>query len=271
MAGRIKVGDIEFHSREAGQGEEILFINGLAADLTTWSAQFSDLSRDHRVILFDNRGTGLSGKADGSLSTGILADDVAGLLSGLGIPSATLVGHSMGGLIAQQVALRHPSRVRRLVLAATVSRSPKRGNLSLYLWPEVLEKIGVPAFVDLMITQNLSLGYIERNWRRILFLRQLLVNHLQEVPLDPAALRKYVAAALEHQPGAELGRIRVPTLVIGGDQDTIVPPHLAAELAGKIPEARLEIMADAGHNLMLERPEEFNRLIRTFIQNTSEG
>jgi len=266
MSQHIQAGRMELHYREAGRGEEILFINGLAADLTIWSAQLADLSQDHRVILFDHRGTGLSGKIDGGLSTELLADDVDALLEVLGIPAATLVGHSLGGLIAQRVAVRHPSRARRLILASTCSRSPKKGRLSLHLWAELLERLGVEAFVDLTLTQNLSTGYMEENWRQVLFMRQLLVSHYRQVPVDPAVLRAYIAAALAHDTEADLHRILVPTLVLAGDQDCLLPPRLAAELAEKIPGARLEILPGAAHNLMLEQPEEFNRRIRAFVK-----
>ncbi len=266
MSKRIRAGGIELNCRQAGQGEEILFVNGLATDMMIWSSQLSDLSRDHHVILFDNRGTGLSPRIDGRYSMELLADDVANLLASLQIPAATIVGHSMGGLVAQCVALRHPSVVKRLVLASTFHRVPKRAHLSLGIWVEVLERVGLEAFLDLMISQNYSLHYIEQNYRQILFMRRLLLNHFKQVPIDPGILRKQIDAVLEHDTEPELKSIRAPTLVIVGDQDSVVPPFLAEELAEKIPGARFERLPQAAHNLMIERPEEFNKRIRSFIQ-----
>jgi 3-oxoadipate enol-lactonase len=265
MNGRARAGEIELNYVDVGEGEAVLFINGLSTDLQIWSMQLAEFSKDHRVILFDHRGTGLSDRPDGSYSMELLAEDVCNLLDALGVEQAHVVGHSMGGLVAQHVAIRHPARLKSLVLAATYARSPKKAHISFHLWADILEKLGVEAFVDLVIAQNYTHQYIERNWRQTMLMRRLLIDHLQKVPIDTAILRKQIQAVLDHDTEDRLARLRMPTLVVVGAQDTVVPPHLAKALAEKIPGAQFEIVPECAHNLMLERPEIFNTRVRSFI------
>jgi 3-oxoadipate enol-lactonase len=267
MTEKVPVGDVRLHYTESGQGEAILFINGLGADLSIWSMQVSDLSRDHRVILFDHRGTGRSDRPVDGYDMETLADDADGLLRALGVPSAHLVGHSMGGLIAQLVALRHPERVKSLVLAATSVRAPRMAHVGLHLWPDILEKLGVESFIDLMIAQNYTHGYVENHYRYILMLRQLLIKHMNEVPIDAGTLRRMIRAILDLDTEAQVDGIRVPALVLVGDQDIVFPPVLVEVLARRIPKAEFVVLERCAHNLMLENPEAFNARVRAFLHD----
>ena len=267
MSEKIQIGNVELNYMMAGEGESILFINGFSTDLTIWSIQMAELAKEYRVVLFDNRGTGLSGKDNGNYSMERLADDVSLLLEKLNIPSVHLVGHSMGGLIAQHVAIRHPSLVKTLVLASTFLKAPKKGHLTFHLLPDILEKIGCEAFVDLVISQNYSSLYIENNYRKIILMRRLLINHLKQVPIDTPILRKLVQGILEHDTEKLVNKIQVPTLIIVGLLDKVFPPYLSKALAEKIPHEQLEVLDNCGHNLMLEQPEAFTRKIKEFIKS----
>ncbi len=270
MGEKVQVGDVRIHYTDSGQGEVVLFINGLGADLSIWAMQLSDLSKDHRVILYDHRGTGLSDRPPDGYSMETLADDVDGLLRVLDVPSVHLVGHSMGGLIAQLVALRHPARVKSLVLAATSVRAPRMAHVGLYLWADVLEKLGVESFIDLMIAQNYTHGYVENNYRYILMLRQLLVKRMMEVPIDVETLRHMIRAILDLDTEPDLDRIGMPALVVVGDQDIVFPPHLVETLAQGLPRSEFTVLEQSAHNLMLETPEAFNARVRSFLkQNAS--
>jgi 3-oxoadipate enol-lactonase len=268
MAEKVQVGDIRINVTESGKGEPVLFINGLGADLSIWAMQAADLSKDHRVILFDHRGTGLSDRPVDGYSMETLADDVDSLLRVLDIPSVHLVGHSMGGLIAQLVAVRHPHRVKSLVLAATSVRAPRMAHVGLHLWADILEKLGVESFINLMISQNYTHAYVENNYRYILILRKLLIKQLNEVPIDPGTLRHMIRAILDLDMEASLEQIGMPVLVLAGDQDIVFPPHLVEALTRSIPHAEFSVLEESAHNLMLEKPEVFNARVRAFLKKT---
>ncbi len=269
MQKKICIGNIKLNYMMSGEGETVLFINGLSADMTIWSLQLADLVKDHCIILFDNRGTGLSEKNGDHYSMKDLADDVSHLMEKMNIPSAHLVGHSMGGLIAQQVALRHPAKVKSLMLASTFLRAPKMGQLTFYLLPDILEQIGTEAYIDLVISQNYTHQYLETNYRRVTLMRRMLINHLSKTPIDTKVQRKLIHGILEHNTEDQANKIAVPTLVLVGAQDVIFPPYKSEALAEKIPNSQFEIIESCGHNLMQEQPEEFNRQIRSFISNNS--
>src|SRR5438093_13759231 len=128
-----KVGTIDLYYDEQGSGDPLLLVMGLAADSAAWMFQVPDFARHHRTIVFDNRGVGRSAKPPGPYTIHEMADDTVGLLDALGIARAHVVGVSMGGMIAQELALRHPERVARLVLAMSFARpEPVRRDFLLH-------------------------------------------------------------------------------------------------------------------------------------------
>lgn len=264
---RIRAGDATLHCVQAGSGEPLVFVNGISTDLTIWSRQLQELSKDHRVVLFDHRGTGHSERSDGGFpySMEALATDALRLLDALDIPCVHLVGHSMGGLVTQHMALQAPDRVRTLILAAAFARAPKMAHITYSLGADLLENVGVEAYVNLVIAQNYAHRYVEENYRELLLMRRLLVRQLEEAPIDATVLRRQVASILAHDTQEALSRLDTPTLVLVGEHDVVVPAYAARDLAERIPNARLEVLNGCAHNLMIERPTEFNGRVRAFI------
>ncbi|MEE8470206.1 MAG: alpha/beta hydrolase [Dehalococcoidia bacterium] len=123
-----RIGDINVYYETYGEGQPLLLIAGLGADLTGWILQIPEFSRKYRVIVFDSRGSGRTDAPDMPYSIEMLADDTAGLLDALGVEKAHILGLSMGGCIAQELALKYPQRVKGLILAATLARLPIPGR-----------------------------------------------------------------------------------------------------------------------------------------------
>lgn len=261
----IQVADVELFYRERGTGPPLLLLPGHGADSVYWGLQLSALSADFRVLALDPRGTGRSSRGTAPLTVERMAEDALGLLERLGIASCHLLGHSMGGLIAQAMALRAPERIRRLVLAATFSRVPARARFMAGLRGEVLTRLGARAYATLMMGWSYTLGFFEGRREEAEELRGRWVRHLERLPLDPRVLTEQAAAVAATDLSGRIGGLCCPTLVLVGAEDWLTPPELSRELAGRIPGARLVVLPDAGHALNIERAPEFDATVRAFL------
>jgi len=249
---------------DRGDGFPLLLINGLGGDHTEWLLQLPEFSRHFRVIVFDNRGSGDSGSPPGPYSTAQMADDAAALLSVLGISRTHVLGFSMGGMIAQEVALLHPDRVERLVLACT---SP--GG----------EGSDRPAFETVAPIAGFPGGDPEGEFRRLipyLYSDRYIREHPGEIdaavrrrlarPVSIPGHASQVAAAMGHTAWDRLAGIRAPTLVIAGTGDRLVPPVNSRRIAERIPGAKLVFLDGAPHRLFAENADTFNREVLAFLR-----
>ena len=269
------VGSIELYYEEHGSGDPLVLIMGLAADSMAWLFQIPDFSKGYRTIVFDNRGVGRSSKPPGPYSIHQMADDTAGLLDVLGIARTHVVGVSMGGMIAQELALRHPQRVRGLVLACTypepdadVERQRQFSTTELggtiTAGGEV--QIDVSALDPMRFFQQLL---------PLAFSEQFIANELPKlIELFSGALQYgfsleailgQVAAVMSHKATDRLHHITSPTLVITGDADRLVSPANSDILAKHIPGARLVKVSGGSHGFNFETPEVFNREVLSFL------
>ena len=259
-----KVGDIQMYYEVRGSGEPLLLIMGLGGNAAGWEMQIPYFSRQYQVIVFDNRGAGRSDKPEGPYTISQMADDGVGLLDALAITSAHVYGISMGGMIAQEMALRHPARMRALVLGATMAGGPD----AVMAGPEVIQQWASAATMPLeqAIASGLPFLYsdefIARNEERLVR-RALQLAHLMP-PVD--ALQRQFAAITQFNVYDRLQRIRVPTLVITGTDDRIVPAENSRILAERIPGAELVELKGAGHGFLVEREEEANAAVADFLR-----
>ncbi len=246
-----------------GSGFPLLLINGLGSDHLEWLFQVPAFAPHFTVVVFDNRGTGKSDVPPGPYTTAQMADDAAALLDTLKIARAHVLGVSLGGMIAQEVALRHPDRVDGLVLGCT----GPGGTLSIRPTPEAMA-----AFV------NADGGNPESNLRRMIpflytegclkerpreiddFIRRRLEN-----PTPPEGYVAQLAAAVSHDASGRLERIRARTLVITGDADRLVHPENSRRIAERIPGATLVVVPGAPHRLFAETADVFNREVLSFL------
>ena len=265
-SGTISSNGQELYYEVHGEGQPLVLVMGIGYDSSLWKLQqVPALSKRFRVVIFDNRDAGRSSRAAQRDSIGDMADDVAGLLDGLDIPHAHLLGLSMGGMIGQEFALRHPDRLDRLVLSG-VGAAPARSAFDpIRIWSWVRshddtgEAFGAQQFVWLFSSSFL------RNEAAVK--QTLAVLASNPTPMTPDAYTRQATAYLQHDVLDRLGGIQAPTLVVGGEQDLLTPPWILHEVAMAIPGAELRIFRGDGssHLLPLERPDEFNQLVADFL------
>ena len=259
----VTVNGISLHYVEAGAGEPLVLIMGFGGDHTAWAFQIRPLAERYRVIAFDNRGAGQSDAPDVSYTTRMMAEDTAALLSALGVDRAHVVGVSMGGMIAQELALARPERVRSLHLGCSLARPDAHMRALNASWRELRVALGRESMFR-------ALGpwlFAPRTYAERPNLIEAIMRSTVEsaYPQSLTGFLRQSEAVLGHDALGRLGAIRCPTLVSVGDNDILVPPRFTHELAGGIPGAELRLVADAGHVYFLERPDAFNALCVNFL------
>ena len=271
----VTVDDVELYYEEHGSGDPLLLIMGLAADSMAWMFQLPSFAERYRTIVFDNRGVGRSAKPKGPYTIAAMADDTAGLLKAIGVDRAHVVGVSMGGMIAQELALRHPERVRGLVLACTfpeadedVKRNRETSLVQLggAIGRDGVASIDLAAVDPMMLFQTLlprvfSPAFIQN---QLASLMQLFGGALQW-GFSVEAIMAQVEAVMSHNSTERLRDIEAPTLVITGDADLLIPPANSDVIAGRIPGARLVKIPGGTHGFNFETPELFNREVLNFL------
>ena len=269
------VDSIDLYYEVHGSGDPLLLIMGLGADSVAWTFQVPEFSQHYRTVVFDNRGVGRTSKPAGPYTTAQMADDAAGLLDALDIRHTHVVGVSMGGMIAQELVLRHPQRVRSLVLACTYARPQEDiaqtqslsvaqlgGSISPSGEIQIdLDKIDPMAFFQMMLPAAFNPEFIQQELPKLM---EVFSGALQ-YGFSMEALLAQVGAVMSHNALDRLDQIRVPTLVLTGDNDRLVPPQYSDVLAAKIPGARLVKIPGGSHGFNFETPERFNREILSFL------
>jgi pimeloyl-ACP methyl ester carboxylesterase len=259
-----RIGDIHIHYDTRGQGEPLLLIMGYRGSGLMWGEEFITLlSRSFQVIYFDNRGTGLSDKPDTLYTIPLMADDAAGLLRHLGIRQAYVFGVSMGGMIAQELGLRHPQVVRRLVLGCTSCGGPQAFPASLAVLAKLIQPPGMSLeeAVRRQWTVMFSRRFLETQQGFLEVLTQRALLH----PAPPHTGLRHLMALQRFNTYGRLGMISTPTLVITGADDVIVPPANSLLLTTRIHGASLEILTNTGHGFFWEVPGDVVTLLHKFF------
>ncbi len=258
---------IAYHEQGTTRGGlPILWVQGLGADHTAWSVNLAHFGPTHRCIAPDNRDVGATRWVTDGPPAGYtvaeMAADALAVLTGLGIPRAHVVGLSLGGSIAQELALRWPERVDRLVLVSAFARPHPRLRALLEAWIEIYARVDRQTFYRQAAAWMFADRYFahERNLSALLgYVRR--APH----PQDPTAFVRQCQASLGHDTLDRLGALAVPTLVVGGAEDIMVPRQRQEELAAAISGARLRLIEGAGHSVNLEAQIAFNAAVRDFL------
>lgn len=259
---------IELYYETHGAGQPLVLISGLGYPLWQWHKMVPFLTEHFQVVTFDNRGVGQSDKPAGPYTAQMLAADTAGLLDALGIENAIIAGHSMGGFIAQAMALDFPQKVKKLILCSTNFGGPHH----VPVMPEamkVLTDVTSDALTRLKngLVVSTAPGWAEKNPEMIeAWIQWRIAN-----PIEPAPYQAQLAIGLGLMTEAaafenKLPRLNVPTLILFGTHDKVVPPENASLLAEKIADSKVLILPDAGHFFPIEIAEAASRAIVEFAK-----
>lgn len=246
----------------AADGPPLLLLRGLTRTVRHWGPLLAELGASFRTIAMDNRGAGRSDAPFGVYSTKTMADDAAAVLSAAGVARAHVFGISLGGAIAQELCLRHPHRVSRLILGCTRASGKEGEKPPLSTVLTLLSGLWLPESRALERTTPLVLSP-----EHLAAHPELLGEwqHLARVePTRRRALVGQLAAVMRHDTRARLGSITAPTLILSGDADRLIDVSCSHHLARRIAGAHLRILPGAGHDLPAERPAELAALIREF-------
>jgi 3-oxoadipate enol-lactonase len=248
---------------ETGAGDPLVLVMGFGGDHLAWGLQIPAFAAKYRVIAFDNRGVGQSDTPDVPYTTAMMADDTVGLLDVLRIDRAHVCGVSMGGMIAQEIALRHPARVRTLQLHATLARPDAYMHALSGAWGEVRPRVEREEWLRMLTLWLFApVTFADRPELVELLVQNALAN---PYPQSLTGFLRQGEAVRAHDTLEQLDRIRCPTLVSVAEHDILVPPRFSQVIAQRVPGAEMKTVADAGHAYIWERPEAFNAMCLEFL------
>jgi pimeloyl-ACP methyl ester carboxylesterase len=262
-------GTVELHWESTGEGPAVLLIAGQGMTVAGWWATTPVLAGSFRVIAFDNRGTGGSSRMRWPYTVAQMADDAVAVLDAAGERSAHVYGISLGSLVAQELALRHPDRVDALVLG-----SSSAGGFAAYKPPP-------SSFAQTFLVRAGTMGPEEAEWAAVPYTyaektRRLHgdriatdIAHRMSSPPEPVAYMHQAGAVATHDAYDRLNQMVAPTLVVHGEQDVFIPPANALVLAERIPAAELRLWPDAAHMFPIDEPQADGEIARFLLDHSA--
>jgi pimeloyl-ACP methyl ester carboxylesterase len=255
---------IEYELQGEGSQPPLVLSTGTGGSFKGWlPLQAAELSQNRRLLLYNHRGVGASEDDGQRFTTGDLADDLVGLLDALSLPEVDLLGAFMGGMAAQELALTHPSRVRRLILTGTYARADAKRRMLLDHWASFAARDGS---METMARERM-LWSLQDDTLAQTDLIEGMMEHLTRrgIPFTADLFARQCQACMEHDTYDRLPALDQPTLVISGRLDQLTPPKFHRELAEEMPNARLTTLRYAAHLVMVEAAERFNELVLNFL------
>ena len=263
----IKVNDINMYFEIHGEGFPLLMILGLSCDVNWWTSEIIDaMAQNFKTIVFDNRGVGRTDKPKINYSIKMFADDTIGLMDALNIDKAYILGLSMGGFIAQEIALNYPERVEKLILCGThcggsKALAPSNEAMGFLLSPPKEPMKFVNAFIPFLFTKT----FIESDPDFIESYKQRML----EIPFNIRLYRRQLQAS-GFNAARRLKKINIPTLILQGKEDILIPPGNAEILEKGIPHARKVMLDNIAHFLFQPDTEKVTNLISEFLTEKIE-
>ena len=261
-----ELNNFSMHYDVYGNGEPVILIMGITAPGAVWEAHREVWQENFQCITADNRGVGQTDKPAGDYSSAMMADDYANLIDHLNLEKAHIVGCSMGSIIAQQLALRHPEKVKSLVLMCSWARCDSYAKSTFEHMKQCKAHLTPAAFMEWIQL----IIFHKRSWDNPEF-SQSMIDGRNDASIDPNpqplhGLEGQAAACIEHNTLDQLENITVPTLLIGGEDDIFTPRWMAEELHTGITNSELHLYPESGHAFHWENLEDFNQRVITFIQ-----
>lgn len=266
---KLKVDDVEIYYEVHGKGPAMVFLSETACDGEVWKInQVPEFSKDHKVITHDYRGTGQSGKPSIDYTTKMFAEDVIALLDHLEAKDAIVVGHSMGGRVAQLLALDYPTRVTKLVLASTGAHYPLTKGLPLKIMKEMIEW----GYEKYERKHTILVGWTEEFVKK----QPEKIDHYLKVRMHNLCpvefYLRHLLARQGHDTSQRLQDIKQPTLVIVGDDDrnmtSEINHRMSSDILAKgIPNSRCAVLKNERHSYFFSNPDEAHKAIRDFIRD----
>jgi pimeloyl-ACP methyl ester carboxylesterase len=259
---------LDIWTEQVGQGPDVLLIGGAGDTVESWQFQLDGLSDRYRLTAFDNRGAGRTSMPDGPATVEAMAHDAAGVLDGLGIPSAHVAGFSGGSIVAQELALRRPALVRSLVLQSTWARP----DTYLRTWLLFVRWLAAAApseraflegfFLDIYTPRAYDDGTVAA------FVDGVLAFPHKQATED---LQHYLDALVDHDTTDRLSRVQAPTLVLAGGIDPVGRPALGRAVAEAVPSAQFEVWPTESHQPFQEVPDRWNARVDAFWSAVEAG
>lgn len=255
---------IELYYEEHGSGPPLFMIFGFTGNAQSWALQLRDFTPHFRCIVFDNRGVGRSSAPEGAYTIEEMAADAVAVMDAVGVERTHVLGYSMGGQIAQQVALTAPERVDKLVLTSTWARGDTLFNEVIDVWGELYRQgVDLQTCVRYAYTWVLTDAFLDVPGA----LPQMLeLARANPFPAPPHGIWGQSRAILASDTLDRLPQIAATTLVMVGKQDILTPPKFAQQLAAGIPNATLAQLDRGGHGYLFENTDEFNQTVLAFLQ-----
>jgi pimeloyl-ACP methyl ester carboxylesterase len=264
---RARINGVELAYELRGRGAPMVMIHGAQGDQSMFAGLAAAFAETYRVLTFDQRGSGLSEKPDVPYSMAMLADDTAALMDHLGVSPAHVIGVSMGGMIAQELALRHPQKIGSLVLGCTTAGGP------------TAVRVGGGALTSAYSTQPMTAEERGKALAEAAFTKGYLAQHpgviasmiesRRQRPIDAAAFARRMKAAADHDTYDRLPQIHSPTLVIAGKDDALIAWENSKLIAESIKGSRLVVLEPAGHCFWLEQPAQTHDAIASFLASVT--
>lgn len=261
------VNGIEIAYDDFGSGPVVALLHGYPFNRSLWRVQAAALQANHRVIVPDLRGHGESAVVPGPSTMEQMAGDVAGLLDNLNIPQATIGGLSMGGYVALAFYRLFPLRVRALILAATRAQSDNdEAKRNREVQATKARREGMEGIADTLLPKLLTAATVAKRPEIVKHLRGMMASTNPE-----GAAAALEGMAIRQDQTSFLKQIVVPTLILVGSEDAITPPANSELMHREIAGSRLEIIEGAGHVVNLEKPEEFNASVASFLNSSDSS